>query len=163
MRMCLSMIWVLTALAMGALAVGAEEPPAAPTADADGVPPLLRAPESGDPGFVAGLRAYIDPVTGELVAHPSPAQERDLARAIAEHRLQQGIDYGTDWDTEGLFPFVLPDGGTGVDLRGRFLTSTVVRVGPGGELHFDCTHDPEGALTAPPGAPETSKTGSALK
>jgi hypothetical protein len=171
MRMVLSMFWVLTALAAAPLAVGAEEPPAAPPLGADGIPPLLRAPRA-DRGSIgvgaagAGLRAYLDPVTGRLVAHPSQAQVRALTRALAEHRLEQGVEYGTGWDTEGLYRFVLRDGGSGVALDGRFLTSTVVHVGPDGELQYECSHDPDEALADASASPETpsgTPTGAPLK
>jgi hypothetical protein len=171
MRMCLSMIWILTALALGAHAVRAEEPTAAPPPAADGIPPLLRAPRA-DGGSIgagaagAGLRAYLDPVTGRLTAHPSRAQVRALTRALAEHRLEQGLEYGTGWDTEGLYRFVLRDGGTGVALDGRFLTSTIVHLEPDGELHYECSHDPHEALAdayASPGTPSRTRTGAALK
>lgn len=183
MRMCLSMLWVLTSLAVGALAVAAAEPPPAPVPDpstaetrppepdgvhrgerAEAIPPLLRSPDAGagTPELLSGLRAYIDPLTGQLTTHPTPAQVRELTRTLAEHRFEQGMDFDAGWDTEGLYRFPLRDGGTGVHLDGRFLTSTVVHVGPDGALHFDCTHDP-GEVETPPDAARKPIPGTALK
>lgn len=171
MRMCLSMFWVLTSLAVGAVAVTAAEPPTAPAtagatdeAGPETIPPLLKAPAARNAGLqpFAGLRVFLDPVTGELVAHPTRAQIRELTRTLAEHRFEQGMDFGAGWDTEGLYRFPLRDGGTGVHLDGRFLTSTVVHVGPDGELHFECTHDP-GEVETPPDAARQPIPGTALK
>ena len=163
MRMSFSMFWVLTSLVVGAVGVTAAEPPTAPaTNDATGedrpetVPPLLRAPAARavTPEPVAGLRVFLDPVTGEMVANPTRAQIRELTRALAEHRFQQGMDYGANWSSEGLARFELPAGGTGVHLGGRFLTSAVVHVGPDGELHFECTHDPDEVESHPGASPK---------
>lgn len=89
----------------------------------------------------AGLRVFIDPVTGEFIAKPSPRQAGELSAAIAEFRLQQQQD--PDRGLEGLRRFELSGGGTGVFLDGRFLTSTVVRRGADGSFHFECTRDPQ--------------------
>lgn len=183
MRMSLSMIWILTGLAVGALAVAAAEPPPAPVPDpptaearqperevvhpgqsAEGIPPLLRSPDAGaeTPALPSGLRAYVDPLTGELTTHPTPAQVRELTRTLAEHRFEQGMDFGAGWDTEGVYRFPLRAGGTGVSLGARFLTSTVVHVGPDGALHFECTHDP-GEVQEQPGTTRKPTPGTALK
>jgi len=116
----------------------------APAAWAGGpaqVPPMLRAPESrmtSPPA--AGLRVFIDPLTGELTARPTPQQAGELSQAIAAFRLEQRQDQG--WDREGPRRFELSGGGTGVFLNGRLMTSTVVSRGPDGQFHFGCTRDP---------------------
>lgn len=171
MRTCLSMFWVLTSLAVGAVAVTAAEPPTTPAtagatdeAGPETIPPLLKAPAARNAGLqpFAGLRVFLDPVTGELVANPTRAQIRELTRTLAKHRFEQGIDPGANWNPEGLARFELPVGGTGVNLGGRFLTSTVVHVGPDGELHFECTHDPH-EVQEQPGTTRKPTPGTALK
>lgn len=175
MRMCLSIFWILTSLLVGAVAVTASEPPTVPAtagttdyatdeAGPETIPPLLKAPAARDAGPqpFAGLRVFVDPVTGELVANPTRAQIRELTRTLAKHRFEQGIDPGANWSPEGLARFELPAGGTGVNLGGRFLTSTVVHRGPDGELHFECTHDPH-EVQEQPGTTRNTTPGAALK
>lgn len=105
------------------------------------VPQALRAPTEGSPGSAAGLRVFIDPLTGEFTTQPTAQQAGELAAAIAAFRLEQRQD--PNWNREGLRRFELSGGGTGVFLDGRFLTSTVVRRGPDGTFHVGCTRDPQ--------------------
>lgn len=105
----------------------------------DGVPELLRAPQrassnTGGPG-PAGLRIFVDPVDGHIVADPSTERRYLLQRAV-EESFQLRPDRGEP------YTFVLPNGGTGAWVGDRFMTSTVAHVGPDGTLHTLCQHGP---------------------
>lgn len=138
----LTTLWAPAALA--------ESPRSPESAEA---PPMLRAPDAAPadvptetPTAPAGLRIFVDPVTGELTPYPTPQQAGELAQAFAAARLQPTT--GTGDPGEGLVRFELSGGGTGVRLDDRFVTSTVIHLGPDGQLHVGCTHDPDAALEA---------------
>lgn len=111
-------------------------PPVA-AAEAGEAPALLRAPTANaSPPAVrgtAGLRVFLDPVTGRIVSRPSSEQVR---------RLQQSIDELAVEPVLPLHPFYLHRGGTGVYVGDRFMSSTVVRRAPDGSMVIDCVSDP---------------------
>ena len=80
----------------------------------------------------AGLRAYIDPETGELTSTPSPEQVEALSKDFAP---------GLNTSSEGLVPFALRSGGRGVFLQGRFLSALKVRSTGEGGFELSCTSD----------------------
>lgn len=123
---------------------------------ADEIPPMLRAPgsEPATPAApAAGLRIYIDPVTGEITSRPAPEQVRDLSHRIEAFRFEQSIEEGVEPGVGNLTRFDLRGGGTGVYVGGRFLTSTMVQVAPDGSLRITCTPHPEEILDADPNHP----------
>ena len=122
-------------LASGALALLA-----APALIAE-TPPEETAVEAPAP---AGLRAYIDPETGDLTSTPSAEQVEALSRTVSK-RLEQSLSRSD----EGLEPFALPLGGRGVFLEGRFQSTLVVRVAPDGGFELFCVDDPEHAALDP--------------
>lgn len=118
---------------------------------ADGVPERLRAPRTPAEGVStsagstsagststgspvpAGLRVFLDPVSGRVVPHPRP-ERRYLLQQAVEESLQLRPHRGEP------YTFVLPGGGTGAWVGDRFMTSTVAHVGPDGTLHLRCQH-----------------------
>lgn len=90
---------------------------------------VVRAPvgtASTAPAGAAGMVIAIDPETGTLVP-PSAAQ---LMRLTSAERT------GLMRTSEGLSEVRLPDGTVMVDLQGRFMEFTVVRLDPEGRLQF---------------------------
>lgn len=81
-------------------------------------------------------RAYVDPQTGRLVPAPVGGGE-DLAEALLPERLSRFQD--------DLVAEPLPEGGFGVDLRGRFRTDTVAHLDADGRLRIDCVDSQEAA------------------
>jgi hypothetical protein len=106
------------------------------------VPTLAAAREDAPTDATAaapGLRAFIDLETGELTSRPSPEQLRSFVMAS---RL------GLSRSFVGLRPFVLDDGGRGVNLQGRFQSALRVQRLPDGSFRSTCG-DPAHAGAAP--------------
>lgn len=81
---------------------------------------------------VPGLRAFVDPQTGQL-RPPTPEEEQAFSaalRPLAAH------------ETEALEAVVHDDGMVSMDLKGRFLQSVVVRKAPDGSLSMGCVSGP---------------------
>lgn len=83
----------------------------------------------------SGMRAYIDPATGELTSQPvvPELQPRGAAAAAA-----------TSTSTQGLVEQPAPGGGVMVDLQGRFQNEMRATIGADGAMHTDCV-ETEGA------------------
>jgi hypothetical protein len=95
---------------------------------------------------IAGMRAGIDPVTGELTfpEGPDPGTVR-AARAAANAAARV---------------FTRPDGSSHAVLNGLIRAYAVVRVGPNGRLVQDCVHSEQEALRrAREPAPAASPSG----
>ncbi len=92
-----------------------------------------------------GLRAFIDPQTGQL-REPTPEETQALARAAREEFARE---------VESLEAVVHPDGTISVDLRGLFMQDLVAVKKPNGSLSVRCVPAPErtAALAAPAPAP----------
>jgi hypothetical protein len=88
-----------------------------------------------------GLRAFLDPQTGQL-REPTPEEARALA-AAARIEVARAI--------ESLEAVVHPDGMISLDLKGLFDQNLVVVRGPDGSLSMRCVEGPEipVALTSP--------------
>lgn len=143
---------LVTVLALCAPAGSARaEEPAAPSGDS--IPPLLRAaPSETEAGGEAGLRIYVNPLTGRFTSRPGPLQVLRLSQAIEESRPERRGDFRR---------FELPQGGTGIYVGDRFMTSTVAHTGPDGELHLHCSHGPDEPHSAE--AQKTSQSAAPLK
>ncbi|MDX2473653.1 MAG: hypothetical protein QNL91_08065 [Candidatus Krumholzibacteria bacterium] len=98
--------------------------------------PATPSPLAETPGTSA-LRAAIDPETGSLVIGPGAtgltgdldkAQDAELARMLSR-------------SDEGLVPVVHPDGRVSVHLEGRFMSTSVARIGADGLVETLCTED----------------------
>ena len=115
---------------------------AAPARDSAAVRP---APDTACPAddsvARAGLRAFIDPQTGQLRA-PTPEEAAELAAAVHAARLQTLSE---------LEVVVHPDGMKSVDLKDAFMIDLVARRNPDGTLSIGCL--PPGAPAALPPAP----------
>lgn len=126
----------------------------ADSAPADGAPPeLLQAPaaDASPPAarVATGWRVFLDPVTGEIVSRPSGEQVRRFQQSIEELEIGEPVP--------DFHPFYLYNGGTGVYVGDRFMTSTVVRRADDGSLVIDCATDPDHLHHHhPPLAPRTS-------
>lgn len=95
----------------------------------------------------AGLRAFIDPQTGQL-RDPTPEEIEALSRSAREEFARA---------VESLEPVVLPDGTIALDLKGLFMHTMVAVRNPDGSLSILCLPDSEMAValvTPPPRAPE---------
>jgi hypothetical protein len=86
---------------------------------------------STDAAAHAGYRAFIDPATGGLTAHPTSigavGLDKDVANALST-------------SSEGLReePSPVPGGGVMVDLRGRFRNATIATIDETGALRVPC-------------------------
>jgi hypothetical protein len=106
------------------------------------LPPADAACPADDAVARAGLRAFIDPQTGQLRA-PTPEEAAKLAAAVHAARLQT---------LSKLEVVVHPDGMKSVDLKDAFLIDLVARRNPDGSLSIGCL--PPGTTPGtPPPAP----------
>jgi len=87
----------------------------------------------------AGLRAAIDPETGEL------ALGADAMRLSGDKAAGFDLRQALSRSDEGLVKEVRPDGGLSVNLQGRFMSTSVARLTPGGGVETLCTHDADEA------------------
>lgn len=101
--------------------------PVTPTGD------VAARPAPGDPGQ-AGIKAYLDPETGKLLAGP-PAEEAEADPARLAPTAEEWINtYGKD-----LVQQPLEQGGYMVNLEGRFRSAVTVTIDPDtGEVASDC-------------------------
>ena len=88
----------------------------------------------------SGLRAAIDPATGELTSEPVAA---DAVQSVTDP---------LQWSSEGLVIETLPDGTERVDLQGRFQSASYARVAADGALEI--RYDAEQAAPAKSGQEE---------
>ena len=80
---------------------------------------------SENEGFVSGMRAHIDPVTGRFIQEPAHP-----ARTAQEPAP----------DREALEQVVSPLGGVDVRLDDRFMSHSVATIDATGHIHVDCEH-----------------------
>ena len=76
-----------------------------------------------------GMRAYVDPATGELSAEPVTAEQKRAAES-ADGLFRQ--------DDQGLRIVYFEDGSSMMDLQGRFQQATVAEVQADGRLRTWC-------------------------
>lgn len=76
------------------------------------------------PASAPGLKAYVDPLTGELL----PERPADLPPEPASAALDQS--------SAGLVESPAPGGGTMIDLQGRFQSPLVATLGPDGTMRL---------------------------
>ncbi len=94
-----------------------------------------------------GLRAYIDPETGELTSAPSPAQVETL---------NQALEQISSSSNEDLEQFELRSGGRGVFLGGRFPSALVMQWSEDGAHRFFCIEDESETNEVQPSQSETT-------
>ncbi len=108
----------LAAVAAAALAVVAAPPPeACPAID----PPAAMAAAAS-----AGVRAFIDPVTGKL-RPATPEERRKLASTVSRDRSERAYEV-----------VIRPDGTRIVTLDEAFMMSVVARKNPDGTVSYRC-------------------------
>jgi hypothetical protein len=139
-----------TSLVLGAtllLAAGAHTQSTTATTTTNGeTVPATTAAAAPTAGGAAGVRAFIDPATGELTANPSPEQLQRMA-LVPRAALSRSM--------AGLQPFALDRGGRGVNLQGRFQSALRVQRGDDGTYRVICgdpahdrtSHSHDGAAT----------------
>jgi hypothetical protein len=88
------------------------------------VTPSGARPDDAPPPAAAGMRAFLDPQTGRLIA-PRPLPPQALA-ALEQARLRR--------DDSGLAQQILPNGAILVHLQGRFHNLAVARIEPEGDV-----------------------------
>lgn len=137
-------VWTLVALGSCALPAGAAEKRLEATPDSSGNRPAqaARACPADDRVGGVGLRAFIDPQTGQL-RQPTPEELAAWTKA-ARKEFSRAV--------ESLQPTILSDGTIALDLQGLFMQDLVVTRRPDGSLSTQCVPDSERevALVAPP-------------
>jgi len=114
-------------------------------------------PATGFAPGEAGLRAAIDPETGEL------AIGADAMRLVNDKGGDSEIQQMLSRSTEGLVEEKRPGGGVSVHLQGRFMSMSVARVAADGQVETLCTESADQAESFLSGeaeaAPETDANG----
>ncbi len=134
--------FVLTGLlTVGGLGTVAAETPSTPPASA-AVPESTPPPAAAAPAPpMTGLRAFIDPETGELIEPPLAAKGQLTLSPETQAALSQS--------SAGLSQVVLPDGTAFVRLEGRFQSMVFATVDAAGQVTISHRPPvPEAAMTA---------------
>ena len=145
----LSGVWTLVVLGACALPAAAAEKRLEATRGSSGNTPTRTGAAvcpADDRVGGAGLRAFIDPQTGQL-RRPTPEELAAWTKAAREE-FSRAVD--------SLQPTTLPDGTLMLDLQGLFMQDLVVTRRPDGSLSTQCVPDSERgiALAAPPPPPK---------
>jgi hypothetical protein len=141
-------VLVLTAVAAYGLPVAAAQGPlkaqtkAAEEVAAPARPDMQECPADDSVGR-AGLRAFIDPQTGQL-REPTPQEAQALSRA-AQEAFARAV--------ESLEAVVHPDGTISVDLKSLFMQDLVAVKDSEGSLSVHCVPDSEKPLAVAEPAP----------
>ena len=136
--------WLVPAMLLGVAAAMAERSIQPPP------------PATGEGADLPGIRAVVDPRTGQVTANPSRAQLQALALTRRSAALSRS--------TVGLRPFDLSRGGRGVNLQGRFDSALRVERSADGSFHVTCgdpahgegPHSHQPAAGDRPAAPSSS-------
>lgn len=116
------------AIVLATLAVIAAIAPVALAQEADCEPSVAQA-ELGE--YTPGVWVYRDPKTGRLTEQPSEEAAAAMKMQIAEL---------VNESTEGLVPVRHPNGALSLDLKGRFMSMSVVTIGPNGKPETSCVN-----------------------
>lgn len=134
-----------TVLLWAALVLGTPPLGAQPTEGAGEVIVEPKTTESSEPASdpvpisAGGLRVFVDPETGEILATPRPEQIRELA-ALERQRLASPTGAIAN---EPVRVFAIP-GGVGAVLPRSLMSSMVLRVLPDGSFETVCVDHVEG-------------------
>jgi hypothetical protein len=90
----------------------------------------------------AGMRAYIDPETGQLGTAPALPAPTEEEKALLE-------------PTQPPREVVLPDGSVMLELNGACQEFTVMQLDADGQRSVQCVQDPQTALRSPAPAART--------
>lgn len=128
--------------------VGVGLAPLAVTAQADAAasPAPNNAPElaSGLGEVAPGLWIFLDPATGRITDRPSPEQLAAVRAQVSKLVVES---------TAGLVGKTHADGSKSLDLQGRFMSVSVLTLGPTGAQNMTCAETAEdtvGALLSAP-------------
>jgi hypothetical protein len=128
----------LTALAVGVVTAGAETPaatqPAAAAATTQPVAPATAAIAPGATAVEAGMRAFIEPETGQLgTPAEMPAVTEDATKVAQDPVLVH-----------------MPDGSDMLELNGACTDYAIIKLDANGKKVVSCVEDPKAAQQAPP-------------
>lgn len=104
----------------------------------------------------AGLRAVIDPETGELAIGADALRLQNGQSLQNDKAVDVELRQMLSRSTEGLVEEVRPDGGVSVHLEGRFMSMSVARVAEDGTVETLCTENADHAEAFLAGAAETA-------
>ncbi len=105
----------------------------------------------------AGVKIFIDPKTGQLVAEPTTEQRQALDQEIS---WQESLAKDLEIPEEKLSPFELSNGGVGVYVGGRFASSLLLHRHEDGSWVLGCAaagheeHHLSAGPTTPPALEE---------
>ncbi len=125
--------------------------------------PGQRSEEAGSPQTMPGtatLRAAIDPETGALVT--GPEADRLFAES-PEKAVAAELEQMLNRSDVGLQSVYHADGRVSVDLEGRFMSTSVARLGPDGKPETLCTENQAEAEAFLLDAPEVDAHGREVK
>lgn len=131
---------------LAAAAARAGEPATAPAPEQVLIAVVTEACPAVDEAPLAGVKAFIDPKTGQL-RPPTPEEERELASAgPAGARLKGAVVFKALLAPNGMLSLVLGD---------EFMNDVVVRQSPDGGMSYVCVPAPQSgkALADAPPAP----------
>lgn len=94
-----------------------------------------------------GMRAYIDPETGQLTSRPPDSRTRQALSLSEEERNAASTSH------EGFYEEVVPGKGVKLDLQGRFQSNVFATVNAAGEVSVTHSNGSAGA-----GHPASSRT-----
>lgn len=142
-RRALLVVWAVTLVCSGLAPLFAT----AATAQTETVAPAANAaPElaSGLGEVAPGLWIFLDPATGRVTDRPSPEQLAAVRAQVSKLVIES---------TAGLVGRTYPNGMKSLDLKGRFMSASVLTVGPNGAQNITCAETPDdtvGALFSAP-------------
>ena len=93
----------------------------------------------------AGLRAAIDPETGELAIGADALRIQQDQRLPNDKAVDVELRQMLSRSTEGLVEVARPHGGVSVHLQGRFMSMSVARVAEDGTVETLCTENADQA------------------
>ncbi len=102
--------------------------------------------------FQGGMRAFIDPETGQLTSRPPDTRPRQALSLSEEERNASSTSH------EGFYEEVIPGKGVKLDLQGRFQSNVFATVNAAGEVSV--THSNDAAAA---GHPASSRTQTDLR
>ena len=136
-------VWAMTLVCVGLAPLATT----AATAQTDAASPSEKsAPElaSGLGEVAPGLWIFLDPATGRITDRPSPEQLAAVRAQVSKLVVES---------TAGLVGKTHPDGSKSLDLQGRFMSVSVLTLGPTGAPKLTCAETAEdtvGALLSAP-------------
>ncbi len=147
-RRAMLVVWAVTLVCAGLVPFAATAANAQTGAVA---PPATAAPElASSQGEVApGLWIFLDPATGRITDRPSAEQLAAVRAQVSKLVVES---------TAGLVGRTYANGMKSLDLAGRFMSVSVVTLGPNGKQQMTCAETPEDTVNALLSAPRRIPT-----